>query len=69
MVELLRILERRFQHLMNRLVDQVKVQWNKYILGSATWEDAKTLQRDHTSHFLPPRDYVSQRLGVCNATF
>jgi hypothetical protein len=42
MVEPLRILDRRIKQLRNRLVDQVKVQWDKYSLGSATWEDAKT---------------------------
>jgi hypothetical protein len=43
-VEPLRILDRRVRQLRNRLVDQVKVQWDKYSLGSATWEDAETLQ-------------------------
>jgi hypothetical protein len=37
-VEPLRILERRVRQLRNRLVDQVKVQWDKYSPGSATWE-------------------------------
>ena len=35
--------EERLTRLMNRLVDQVKVQWDKYSPGSATWEDAETL--------------------------
>ena len=42
-VEPLHILDRRVQQLMNRLVDQVKVQWDKYSPGSATWEDDETL--------------------------
>jgi hypothetical protein len=50
-VEPLRILDRRVRQLKNRLVDQVKVQWDKYSPGSATWEDAKTLQRDYPSLF------------------
>jgi hypothetical protein len=50
-VELLRILDRRVRQLRNRLVDQVKVQWDKYSLGSATWEDVGTLQRDYPSLF------------------
>jgi hypothetical protein len=49
--------------------NKVKVKWDKYSPGYATWEDADTLRRDHPSLFLPPREYVSQRLGVCNATF
>jgi hypothetical protein len=44
MVEPLRILDRRVRQLRNRLVDQVKVQWNKYSPGSATWEEAETLR-------------------------
>jgi hypothetical protein len=44
MVEPLRILDHRVRQLRNRLVDQVKVQWDKYSLGSATWEDAETLR-------------------------
>jgi hypothetical protein len=44
MVEPLHILDRRVRQLRNRLVDQVKVQWNKYSPGSATWEDAETLR-------------------------
>jgi hypothetical protein len=43
-VEPLRILDRRVLQLRNCLVDQVKVQWDKYSPGSATWEDAETLQ-------------------------
>jgi hypothetical protein len=50
-VEPLRILDRRVRQLRNRLVDQVKVQWDKYSPGSATWEDAETLQRDYPSLF------------------
>eukprot|EP00253_Pinus_taeda_P014513 PITA_14513 len=38
-VEPLRILERRVRQLRNRMVDQVKVQWDKYSPGSATWEN------------------------------
>jgi hypothetical protein len=52
MVEPLRILDRRFQQLRNRLVDQVKVQWDKYSPGSATWEDVEMLWRDYPSLFL-----------------
>jgi hypothetical protein len=36
MVELLRILDHRVQQLKNRLVDQVNVQWDKYIRGYST---------------------------------
>jgi hypothetical protein len=43
MVEPLSILDRRVRHLKNHLVDQVKVQWDKYSLGFASWEDAETL--------------------------
>ena len=68
-IEPLRILDRRFRQLRNRPVDQVKVQWDKHSPGSTTWEDAKTLRRDYPSLFLPPREYVSRRLGVCNTTF
>ena len=50
-VEPLRILDRRVRQLRNRLVDQVKVQWDKYSPGSATWEDAETLRRDYPSLF------------------
>ena len=42
-VEPLHILDRRVRQLRNHLVDQVKVQWDKYSPGSATWEDAETL--------------------------
>jgi hypothetical protein len=38
------ILDHRVQQIKNHLVDQAKVQWDKYSLGSATWEDAKTLR-------------------------
>jgi hypothetical protein len=69
MVEPLRILDRRVRQLKNCLVDQIKVQWDKYSLGYATWEDVETLQRDYLSLFLPPREYVSQRWGVCDTTF
>jgi hypothetical protein len=51
MVELLRILDHRVSQLRNHLVDQVKVEWDKYSLGSATWEDAETLRRDYPSLF------------------
>jgi hypothetical protein len=44
MVELLRILYRRVRQLRNHLVDQVKIQWDKYSPGSATWKDAETLR-------------------------
>jgi hypothetical protein len=43
MVEPLRILDHRVRYLRNRLVDQVKVQWDKYSPKSATWEDTETL--------------------------
>jgi hypothetical protein len=43
-VEPLRILDHRVRQLRNHLVDQVKVQWDKYRPGTATWEDAETLQ-------------------------
>jgi hypothetical protein len=69
MVKLLRILDRRVQQLRNRLVDQVKVQWDKYSPGSATWEDAETLHRDYPSPFDHLRNMFSRKLGVCNATF
>jgi hypothetical protein len=69
MVESLHILDHRVRHLRNHLVDQVKVQWDKYSPGYATWEDVGTLRRDYPSLFLPPREYVSRRLGVCNTTF
>jgi hypothetical protein len=39
----LRILDRKVRQLRNCLVDQVKVQWDKYSPGSTTWKDAKTL--------------------------
>ena len=51
MVEPLRILDRRVRQLGNCLVDQVKVQWDKYSLGFATWEDAERLRRDYPSLF------------------
>jgi hypothetical protein len=51
MVEPLRILDRRVRQLRSHLVDQVKVQWDKYSPVSATWEDAKTLRRDYPSPF------------------
>jgi hypothetical protein len=50
-VELLHILDRRVRQLNNRMKDQVKVQWDKYSPGSATWEDAETLRRDYPSLF------------------
>jgi hypothetical protein len=50
-VEPLCILDRRVRQLRNRLVDQVKVQWDKYSPGSATWEDVETLRRDNPSLF------------------
>jgi hypothetical protein len=50
-VEPLRILDLRVQQLKNCLVDQVKVQWDKYSPGSATWEDVETLRRDYPSLF------------------
>ena len=58
MVEPLRILDHRVRQLRNRLVDQVKVQWDNFSPGSATWEDVETLQRDYPSLFLPPQEYV-----------
>jgi len=42
-VEPLHILERRVQQLRNRLVDQIKVQWDKYSPESATWEDTEII--------------------------
>eukprot|EP00253_Pinus_taeda_P035559 PITA_35559 len=51
MVEPLRILDRRVRQLRHRTVDQVKVQWDKYSLGSATWEDAETMRRGYPSLF------------------
>ena len=51
MVEPLCILDRRIQHLGHILVDQVKFQWDKYSLGSATWEDAETMRRDYPTLF------------------
>jgi hypothetical protein len=62
-VEPLRILDRRVRQHMNHLVDQVKVQWDKYSPRSATWEDAETLRRNHPSLFLPPREYVFPKVG------
>ena len=50
-VEPLRILDHRARQLKKHLVDQVKVQWDKYSPGSATWEDAETLRRDYPSLF------------------
>jgi hypothetical protein len=51
MVEPLRILDHRVGQLKNHLVDQVKVQWDKYSPGSATWDNAETLRREHPSLF------------------
>jgi hypothetical protein len=51
MVEPLRILDRRVRQLRNCLVEQVKVQWDKYSPGSATWEDVETLRRYYPSFF------------------
>ena len=39
MAEPLRILDHRVRQLRSRQVDQVKVQWDRYSPGSATWED------------------------------
>jgi hypothetical protein len=50
-IESLRIFDCRVRQVRNCMVDQVKVQWDKYSLGSATWEDAKTLRRDYPSLF------------------
>jgi hypothetical protein len=50
-VESLRILDHRVRQLKNHLVDQVKVQLDKYSPGSATWEDVETLRRDYPSLF------------------
>jgi hypothetical protein len=50
-VEPLHILDRRVQQFKNRLVDKVRVQWDKYSPRSATWEDAETLRRDYPSLF------------------
>jgi hypothetical protein len=43
--------------------------WDKYSPRYATWEYVETLRRDYPSLFLPPREYVSRRWGVCNTTF
>jgi hypothetical protein len=51
MVEPLRILDHRIRQLRNHLVDHVKVQWDKYSPGSATWEYTETLRRDYPSLF------------------
>jgi hypothetical protein len=51
-VEPLCILDHRVRQLRNHLVDQVKVQWDKYSPGSATWEDVDALRRDYPSLFL-----------------
>ena len=48
-VEPLRILERRIRQLRNRLVDQVKVQWDKYSPGSATWENTEDICQRYPS--------------------
>eukprot|EP00253_Pinus_taeda_P019272 PITA_19272 len=50
-VKPLPILDRRVRQLRRHMVDQVKVQWDKYSSGSATWEDAETICRDYPSHF------------------
>jgi hypothetical protein len=42
-VKPLHILDHRVQHLRNHLVDQVKVEWDKYSARSATSEDEETL--------------------------
>ena len=51
--EPLRILDCRVRQLCSRHVDQVKVQWDKYSPGSATWEDTETMRRYFPSLFLP----------------
>ena len=51
--EPLRILDHRVRQLRSRHVDQVKVQWDKYSPGSATWEDTETMRRDFPSLFWP----------------
>ena len=50
-VEPLLILDRRVKQLRHHLVDQVKVQWDRYSPGSATWEDAETMRRDYPTLF------------------
>ena len=50
-VEPLLILDHRVKQLRHRLVDQVKVQWDRYSPGSATWEDAETMRRDYPTLF------------------
>ena len=47
MVKPLYILDRRVRQHKNRMVDQVKVQWDKYSTGSTTWEDVETIRRDY----------------------
>ena len=49
--EPLRILDHRVRQLRSRHVDQVKVQWDKYSPGSATWEDTETMRRNFSSLF------------------
>ena len=49
--EPLRILDHRVRQLRSRHVDQVKVQWDKYNPGSATWEDTEIMRRDFPSLF------------------
>ena len=44
-------LDRRVRQPRRRMVDQVKVQWDKYSLRSATWEDLETIRRDYPSLF------------------
>jgi hypothetical protein len=50
-VEPLHIFNHRVRQLRNCLVDQVKVQWDKFSPRSATWEDVDTLRRDYPSLF------------------
>eukprot|EP00253_Pinus_taeda_P013774 PITA_13774 len=51
MVEPLRILDCRVRQLRHQKVDEVKVQWDKYSPGYATWEDAETMRHDYPSLF------------------
>jgi hypothetical protein len=62
-IEPLRILDRRVRQLRNRLVDQFKVQWDKYSPVSATWEDAEKLRRDYPSLFFTTSRICFSKVG------
>ena len=63
MVEPLCILDHRVRQLRNRLVDQVKVQWDKYSPRSATWEDTETLRRSYPLLFLTTSRICFSKVG------